>query len=278
MAAQDDGIDPRELEEWAPAEGTTFSSILKTRLPARPTTSEGEWLQGLGHIVSTMESFWGRRRFMIHYPSNPPFELCVIFDVADPIKACPESVPGAGPGAPLQSVRYATIRTGDDPQLGKALSEEFYKSQRDGFVNAVAAVVPKDDSVTGLTAPSLSCIRNFLSHLERNAALLAPAYVATFARSLKPSFFAPPEPSMGHGDYVELRGMKSVGYDGLQGLIIGVVADQPGRWAVMPQRDEDVATATRLRGGDGPLRPLAIKPENLKVIPRPAEAEAEECD
>ena len=51
--------------------------------------------------------------------------------------------------------------------------------------------------------------------------------------------------------------------------------------AAEPQRHGGmVAKAVKLRGGDAkvPLRPVAIKPECLRVIPRPKAAEAEECD
>jgi len=74
--------------------------------------------------------------------------------------------------------------------------------------------------------------------------------------------------------------MKAAAYDGLAGLILGKAENHPDRWAVMPQTPDMVAKAVKLRGGDAkvPLRPVAIKPECLRAIPRPKAAEAEECD
>lgn len=284
MAAQTEGLDFGALEDWRGEGEETFSSLLKARMPSAfltgeaPLTPEASWFMQAVRLVETHETFRERRRFIIHFPQEPPFARTLMFDLGDPVKARP------GDGAPIIAVRYASLGPGDP--RGPALGEEFYKSQRDGFVNADAAVVAPADSVVGLAAPTLECLNLALATFEANKALLAPAYRATFTRSLMPTFLGPlpapalPAAEIAAGDYVELAGMKTEAYNGLQGVVVGPAEGHPDRWAVSPQRDADVARARKLRKTpDGqPLVALAIKAENLRPLPRPADAEAEECD
>ena len=114
-------------------------------------------------------------------------------------------------------------------------------------------------------------------------ALLSKDYKALFDEGPKATFLGPmavDASGLAIGAYVELHGMKAAAYDGLAGLILGKAENHPDRWAVMPQTPDMVAKAVKLRGGDAkvPLRPVAIKPECLRAIPRPKAAEAEECD
>ena len=160
---------------------------------------------------------------------------------------------------------------------------QFDSFARRPFAGNPAAVVPLEDSVVGLQAPSLAALERALAYFVAQEALLSKDYKALFDEGPKATFLGPmavDASGLAIGAYVELHRMKTAAYDGLAGLILGKAENHPDRWAVMPQTPDMVAKAVKLRGGDAkvPLRPVAIKPECLRAIPRPKAAEAEECD
>ena len=286
----DGSVNPSELAIYgSPKHRQTLCDVLKKQMPEHFNSRECEltpeiaWLDLLLKISSVHEQFRERRRFILHWPGAAPFELSILLDLGDPVRSAPAGIAGCGAGDPLIPCRYIAHRKAAGQQAGQAIVLDFYKRQRDGFLNAEAAVVPVGDSVVGLQAHSLASLEAGVKMLERFGGLLHADYAAKFKEGPKPSFLCPIKldlSGLGEGAYVELHSMKTESYNGLQGVIVGRAENHPDRWAVMPQAPDHVAKAKDLRGGDkdAPLRPLAIKPDCLKVVDRPAEAEAEDCD
>ena len=369
-----------------------------------------------------------------------------MFDVADPIKAASAGCcPRAEAGAPFLCIRYRrhdpsrrprgypTIRTQkvrEDraPLLGrrrratfgspahrswtgdesKAAVIDFYRRQRDGFINPEAAVVPPADSIVGLESPTPDAIAYALELFEANGARLTKDFAELFAdsrggragtlrgafvaaswagrgaaagvprgyseevvrarvaapprgchadisrgsselgsrrrrggatrifrgarpssvaatprgchadiprgsselgrgdakrprpgprrrrRPLEPTFIVPTRPDLSKvcvGAHVRLKGMKTPGYDGLLGHVLGRARDgatdavYTDRWAVMPTAGKMAEKAVELRlttqpdlAKGEPLRPLAIRESSLVVAPEAAPADVEEAD
>ncbi|KAK7250402.1 hypothetical protein SO694_00007624 [Aureococcus anophagefferens] len=291
MAALAEGatLDLRTLANYEGAQDLV--SLLQASMPECflpgpnqvEATPEACWLQILTKIAGVHAMSKERRRFILHWPAAAPFDLSILLDVSDPAKACGAPLGAAKAGDPLLAARYVAHRKAEGQEAGQAKVLDFYKRQRDGFLNEEAAVVPLEDSVVGLQAPSLAALERALAYFAAQEALLSKDYKALFDEGPKATFLGPmavDASGLAIGAYVELHGMKTAAYDGLAGLILGKAENHPDRWAVMPQTPDMVAKAVKLRGGDAkvPLRPVAIKPECLRVIPRPKAAEAEECD
>mmetsp|Transcript_5028 Transcript_5028/g.14893 ORF Transcript_5028/g.14893 Transcript_5028/m.14893 type:complete len:337 (-) Transcript_5028:47-1057(-) len=302
-----DAVDPKRCPNYSPIGEGKVQQGYRALLPkcytpearpaqVRPNAKVG-YLVLLGKIVATVESSKERRRFILHYPAQAPFEAAVMFDVADPAKTCPR---GLGPeGAPMLVIRFVVHDPKAGPQASQAQVRDFYRHQRDGFITPEAAVVPLEQSVVGMGAPSLQAVQYAIGEFEKCHALLTDDFKAVFeGSSLRPSLLVPPSfdfSRVGPGAHVELRGMSTPGYDGLTGRVLAPAMHpdtkelylNPARWAVMPFQASQVARALKLRGEttdippDEPLKPLAIVVEKLAVVPEPeddVDEGIEECD
>ncbi|KAH8046436.1 hypothetical protein JL720_16385 [Aureococcus anophagefferens] len=220
MAALAEGatLDLRTLANYEGAQDLV--SLLQASMPECflpgpnqvEATPEACWLQILTKIAGVHAMSKERRRFILHWPAAAPFDLSILLDA-------------------------------EGQEAGQAKVLDFYKRQRDGFLNEEAAVAAEDSD-----------------------------YKALFDEGPKATFLGPLADASGLaiGAHVELHGMKAAAYDGLAGLILGKAENHPDRWAVMPQTPDMVAKAVKLRGGDAkvPLRPVAIKPVR-RAIPGP---------
>ncbi|KAH8054775.1 hypothetical protein JL722_8723 [Aureococcus anophagefferens] len=279
MAALAEGatLDLRTLANYEGAQDLV--SLLQASMPECflpgpnqvEATPEACWLQILTKIAGVHAMSKERRRFILHWPAAAPFDLSILLDVSDPAKAC---------GAPLGAAkagdcwpRYVAHRKAEGQEAGQAKVLDFYKRQRDGFLNEEAAVVPLEDSVVGLQAPSLAALERALAYFVAQEALLSKDYKALFDEGPKATFLGPlavDASGLAIGAYVELHGMKAAAYDGLAGLILGKAENHPDRWAVMPQTPDMVAKAVKLRGGDAkvPSGPSPSSPVR-RAIPGP---------
>ncbi|KAH8070738.1 hypothetical protein JL720_11745 [Aureococcus anophagefferens] len=261
MAALAEGatLDLRTLANYEGAQDLV--SLLQASMPECflpgpnqvEATPEACWLQILTKIAGVHAMSKERRRFILHWPAAAPFDLSILLDVSDPAKACGAPLGAAKAGDPLLAARYVAHRKAEGQEAGQA------------------------------KAPSLAALERALAYFVAQEALLSKDYKALFDEGPKATFLGPlavDASGLAIGAYVELHGMKAAAYDGLAGLILGKAENHPDRWAVMPQTPDMVAKAVKLRGGDAkvPLRPVAIKPECVRAIPRPKAAEAEECD
>ena len=85
------------------------------------------------------------------------------------------------------------------------------------------------------------------------AAQVKPTFIAARAVDLS---------KLGNGAYVELKDMKTAGYDGIRGLILARAENHPDRWAVAPIHKKHKKTVAALKHE----RPLAIKDSSLVVV------------
>ena len=267
-------VNPLALEAWKPKAGESLHEVMAGKVPAcfrvghpepRPIpTVAVQWASMAANVASIMSQCTDKRRFIMHYPEQAPFQAAVMFDVAEPVKACP---PGAGDaGAPLIIMRYRKHDASWTPDQAKEAVVDFYKRQRDGFIREEAAVVQPGESIVGITAPSRECVEEGLRTFARNAKMLESSFADKFADSpVKPTFLAGTTvdlSALGNGAYVELKGMATPGYDGLRGLILARAENHPDRWAVQPVHKKHIATLKALKHA----RPLAIKDSSLKVV------------
>ena len=221
-----------------------------------------------------MDQTQDKRRFILHYPQQAPFQVAVMFDIAEPVKKCPA---GAGDeGAPLLVARYRKHDPGWAPDEAKEAVVDFYKRQRDGFIREEAAVVQPGESIVGLEAPSKECVEECLRRFEANAALLDSSFTDRFSDSpVKPTFIAARAvdlTKLGNGAYVELKDMKTDGYNGIRGLILARAENHPDRWAVAPIHKKHKKTVAALKHE----RPLAIKDSSLVVVDASEDEDSED--
>ena len=107
---------------------------------------------------------------------------------------------------------------------------------------------------------------------DASPALLAP-FVA--AAQVKPTFIAARAvdlTKLGNGAYVELKDMKTAGYDGIRGLILARAENHPDRWAVAPIHKKHKKTVAALKHE----RPLAIKDSSLVVVDASEDEDSED--
>ena len=82
---------------------------------------------------------------------------------------------------------------------------------------------------------------------------------------MKPTFIAARAvdlSTLGNGAYVELKDMKTDGYNGIRGLVLARAENHPDRWAVAPIHKKHKKRVEALKHA----RPLAIKDSSLVVV------------
>ena len=277
-------VNPLTLEKWTPADDETLQSVMAGKLPdvfrgSQPTpqpvpTPAAQWTAMAAHIAAILDQTQDKRRFILHYPQQAPFQVAVMFDIAEPVKKCPADVGDAG--APLLVARYRKHDPGWAPDEAKEAVVDFYKRQRDGFIREEAAVVQPGESIVGLEAPSKECVEECLRRFEANAALLDSSFADRFSDSpVKPTFIAARAvdlSKLGNGAYVELKDMKTDGYNGIRGLILARAENHPDRWAVAPIHKRHKKTVAALKHE----RPLAIKDSSLVVVDASEDEDSED--
>ena len=184
-------VNPLTLEKWTPADDETLQSVMAGKLPdvfrgSQPTpqpvpTPAAQWTAMAAHIAAILDQTQDKRRFILHYPQQAPFQVAVMFDIAEPVKKCPADVGDAG--APLLVARYRKHDPGWAPDEAKEAVVDFYKRQRDGFIREEAAVVQPGESIVGLEAPSKECVEECLRRFEANAQLLDSSFTDRFSDS-----------------------------------------------------------------------------------------------
>ena len=95
------------------------------------------------------------------------------------------------------------------------------------------------------------------------------------AAQVKPTFIAARAvdlTKLGNGAYVELKDMKTAGYDGIRGLILARAENHPDRWAVAPIHKKHKKTVAALKHE----RPLAIKDSSLVVVDASEDEDSED--
>ena len=181
-------VNPLTLEKWTPSDDETLQSVMAGKLPdvfrgSQPKpqpvpTPAAQWTAMAAHISAILDQTQDKRRFILHYPQQAPFQVAVMFDIAEPVKKCPA---GAGDeGAPLLVARYRKHDPGWAPDEAKEAVVDFYKRQRDGFIREEAAVVQPGESIVGLEAPSKGCVEECLRRFEANAKLLDSSFTDRF--------------------------------------------------------------------------------------------------
>ena len=95
------------------------------------------------------------------------------------------------------------------------------------------------------------------------AAQVKPTFIAARAVDLS---------KLGNGAYVELKDMKTAGYDGIRGLILARAENHPDRWAVAPIHKKHKKTVAALKHE----RPLAIKDSSLVVVDASEDEDSED--
>ena len=181
-------VNPLTLEKWTPSDDETLQSVMAGKLPdvfrgSQPKpqpvpTPAAQWTAMAAHISAILDQTQDKRRFILHYPQQAPFQVAVMFDIADPVKKCPAGV--GDEGAPLMIARYRKHDPGWAPDEAKEAVVDFYKRQRDGFIREEAAVVQPGESIVGLEAPSKECVEECLRRFEANAELLDSSFTDRF--------------------------------------------------------------------------------------------------
>ena len=109
---------------------------------------------------------------------------------------------------------------------------------------------------------------SLIYRVDGSVALIAAAQV-------KPTFIAARAvdlSKLGNGAYVELKDMKTAGYDGIRGLILARAENHPDRWAVAPIHKKHKKTVAALKHE----RPLAIKDSSLVVVDASEDEDSED--
>ena len=144
------------------------------------------------------------------------------------------------------------------------------------MIREEAAVVQPGESIVGLEAPSKECVEECLRRFEANAELLDSSFTDRFNDSpVKPTFIAARAvdlSKLGNGAYVELKDMKTDGYNGIRGLILARAENHPDRWAVAPIHKKHKKTVAALKHE----RPLAIKDSSLVVVDASEDEDSED--
>ena len=140
-------VNPLTLEKWTPSDDETLQSVMAGKLPdvfrgSQPKpqpvpTPAAQWTAMAAHISAILDQTQDKRRFILHYPQQAPFQVAVMFDIAEPVKKCPAGV--GDEGAPLMIARYRKHDPGWAPDEAKEAVVDFYKRQRDGFIREEAA-------------------------------------------------------------------------------------------------------------------------------------------
>ena len=129
-------VNPLTLEKWTPADDETLQSVMAGKLPdvfrgSQPKpqpvpTPAAQWTAMAAHISAILDQTQDKRRFILHYPQQAPFQVAVMFDIAEPVKKCPAGV--GDEGAPLMIARYRKHDPGWAPDEAKEAVVDFLPS------------------------------------------------------------------------------------------------------------------------------------------------------